>query len=196
MNISPPNAANLSSAPVVVSDETLLDRLRNGDAAAGEALSLRYLQPILRYLRRLVGSEQLAEELHQQTWISVLEHAESFDASSTSGGFRSWLFRIATNKARDHWRSKAREKAAKEGLKLMSETDAPASDQRLEGAEQHEKLRQAIERLPENQKQVLLMRYYGNMKFSEIAQALDCPLNTALGRMHKAMLKLKELMND
>jgi len=50
--------------------------------------------------------------------------------------------------------------------------------------------------LPEAQKQVLLLRYYSNLKFVEIAQMLGCPLNTALGRMHKAMLKLKQLMEE
>jgi RNA polymerase sigma-70 factor (ECF subfamily) len=64
----------------------------------------------------------------------------------------------------------------------------------MEGTEQEEKLRRAIEQLPEAQRQVLMLRYYSNLKFVEIAQVVGCPLNTALGRMHKAMLKLKEMM--
>ena len=58
------------------------------------------------------------------------------------------------------------------------------------------KLAGAIHQLPENQRQVLLLRYYSNLKFIEIAEVVGCPLNTALGRMHKAMLKLKELMGS
>ena len=54
----------------------------------------------------------------------------------------------------------------------------------------------AIEKLPENQRQVLMLRFYSEMKFTEIAEMLGCPLNTALGRMHKAMLRLKELMEQ
>ena len=57
-----------------------------------------------------------------------------------------------------------------------------------------QKLKRAIDQLPENQKQVVLLRYYSNMKFVDIAATLGCPLNTALGRMHKAMQKLKALM--
>ena len=64
----------------------------------------------------------------------------------------------------------------------------------MEATEQEEKLRKAIAQLPESQRQVLLLRYYSDMKFVDIANVLGCPLNTALGRMHKAMLKLKELM--
>lgn len=181
------------SQPPVLSDEQLLDRLRDGATAAGQELVERHCQALLRYLHRLTGSEHLAEELHQQTWLSVLEHLDRFTPSA-SGGFKSWLFRIATNKANDTWRSRGREKAAKQGLRLVTDEELPAADYRLEGTENEQKLRRAIAQLPENQKQVVLLRYYSNMKFVEIALMLGCPLNTALGRMHKAMQKLKQLM--
>ena len=178
-----------------VSDEALLERLRLGEAAAGDALVQRYCQPLIRYLQRVVG-DHLAEELHQQTWLSVLDHIEKFDPASSGGGFKAWLFRIATNKANDLWRSRGRERAAKEGLRLVTDEEAPAAGDRLEHSEQTEKLKQAITRLPEAQRQVLMLRYYSNLKFVEIADILGCPLNTALGRMHKAMLKLKDLMSE
>ena len=176
-------------------DETLIERMRGGDVAAGEILVRRYFDPLMRYLQRLAGP-QTAEELHQQTWVSVLDHLDKFDPASAGGGFKAWLFRIATNKANDHWRSRGREKAAKEGLKLVSDDELPAAEFRLEGREQEEKLKRAMNQLPENQKQVLLLRYYGNMKFVDIAKMLGCPLNTALGRVHKAMIKLRQLMGD
>jgi RNA polymerase sigma-70 factor (ECF subfamily) len=189
-------AATQTTAPAGPADELLLKKLRDGESAAGETLVKRYHEPLLRYLQRLVGSDHAAEELFQATWLSVLEHIEKFDPSSSGGGFRAWLFRIATNKAHDVWRSRGREKAAKEGLTLIVEEEAPAAGHRIEGSEQQEKLRRAIEQLPENQRQILMLRFYSEMKFSEIAAMLGCPLNTALGRMHKAMLKLKELMEN
>jgi RNA polymerase sigma factor (sigma-70 family) len=183
-------------------DEVLVARLRDGDVAAGETLVARYHAPLMRYLQRLVGAEA-AEELHQQTWLSVLDHVDRFEpdpaaggAAGGSGGFKAWLFRIATNKANDLWRSRGREKAAKEGLKLVTDETLPESSHRLEGTEQDEKLRKAIDRLPENQRQVLLLRYYSNLKFVEIAEMLGCPLNTALGRVHKAILKLRQVMGE
>jgi len=187
--VSPP-------APAVPPDESLLARLRAGEIAAGEVLVGRYCQPLMRYLQRLTGNDHVAEELHQQTWLSVLDHLDKFEAGSSSGGFKAWLFRIATNKANDLWRSRGRERSAKEGLKLVVDQEAPNAAHRMEGSEQEQKLRRAIELLPENQKQVLLLRYYSNLKFVEIAQMLGCPLNTALGRMHKAMLKLKQMMEE
>lgn len=187
----PGKASAVDASP---SDEELVRLLRDGSTSAGETLVKRYCQPLMRYLLRVTGSQHLAEELHQQTWLSVLDHVDRFDRSSAGGGFKAWLFRIATNKANDHWRSSGREKSAKDGLRLMSEGEAPGSSFRLEGTEQQEKLKQAIEKLPEAQRQVLMLRYYSNLKFVEIAELLGCPLNTALGRMHKAILKLRQLM--
>jgi RNA polymerase sigma-70 factor (ECF subfamily) len=176
-----------------VSDEALLRQLRSGDAAAGEELVNRYYAPLVRYLQRLTGSEALAEEVHQQTWLSVLEHADRFESSGASG-FKAWLFRIATNKANDRWRAAGREKAAKAGLRLVTDEQLPPADHRLEASDEERKLAAAICQLPENQRRVLLLRYYSGLKFAEIANVVGCPLNTALGRMHKAMLKLKEMM--
>jgi RNA polymerase sigma-70 factor (ECF subfamily) len=154
----------------------------------------------MRYLQRLTGNDHVAEELHQQTWLSVLDHLEKFDPKAAgtnhAAGFKAWLFRIATNKANDLWRSRGRERSATEGLKLVVEQEAPWAGHRMEGSEQEQKLMRAIQQLPENQRQVLLLRYYSDLKFVEIAEMLGCPLNTALGRMHKAMNKLKQMMES
>jgi RNA polymerase sigma-70 factor (ECF subfamily) len=193
---APAGASVAPNANDAATDAALIRRLRNGETGAGETLVKRYHTSLLRYLQRLVGSDHLAEEIHQATWLSVLEHLDKFDPSSTSGGFKAWLFRIATNKANDIWRSRGREKVAKEGLKLVTEEESPPAGHRLEGSEQQGKLLRAIGQLPENQRQVLMLRYYSGLKFVEIAQMLGCPLNTALGRMHKAMIKLKEMMEE
>ena len=179
-----------------VSDESLVRRLIVGDEWAGDDLAKRHCSSLMRYLQRLVRNEQVAEELHQQTWTSVLESLDKFDLTSSSGGFKAWLYRIATNKAHDHWRSRGRETKVKEGLRLITDELAPDASHRIEGAEAEAKLRAAIELLPDNQKEILLLRYYANLRFVEIAQMLGCPLNTALGRMHKAMIRLRQLLAE
>jgi len=189
----PVPAASPPVPPQNITDEVMFQRLRDGDAVAGDELVRRYYQPLLRYLQRLTGS-QAGDELLQQTWLSVLDHADKFDPAVSSGGFKAWLFRIATNKANDFWRSRGREKSAREGLRLVTDDASPASDHRLEGSEEQQKLRWAISQLPESQRQVVMLRYYSELKFVEIAKVVGCPLNTALGRAHKAMIKLKQLM--
>jgi RNA polymerase sigma-70 factor (ECF subfamily) len=178
-----------------VSDEELVQRMRQGESAAGETLCRRYHQSLFRYLQRLTKSESLAEELFQQTWVSVLEHLDRFDPGSSAAGFKAWLFRIATNKANDHWRSRGRQRNAHEGLRRITDESFPSASEPLEGTERLEQLKRAIETLPESQRQVLMLRYYSGMKFVDIASMLGCPLNTALGRMHKAVLKLKAALD-
>ena len=185
-------AAGLGSSEPT--DAVLLAKLRDGQVLAGETLVQRYYTPLIRYLHRLTSSEAIAEELLQQSWLSVLENVDRFDPAG-GGGFKAWLFRIATNKANDYWRSRSREKNAKSGLRLVVDQEHPPADQRMEASEQEQKLQWAISQLPDGQRQVLLLRYYSDLKFVEIAELIGCPLNTALGRMHKAMLKLKELMS-
>ena len=185
--------AAVSPAAEGLSDEALLDRLSRGDVGAGEKLVARHYAPLMRYLQRTAGP-RAAEDLLQQTWLSVLTHADRFVADAGSGSFRGWLFRIATNKTKDHWRSAGREKAAKDGYARVTEGAAPWAGHAADGAEQCQKLRKAIEQLPQGQREVLLLRYYANMKFSDIADVLGCPVNTALTRAHKGLLKLRDAM--
>ena len=200
MVISTPQLDEAEPAPSSPgpSDETLVRQIRGGDKLAGRTLVERHAPALLGYLRRLGGSDHLAEELHQAAWLSALEHLDKFDAGErgggAAGGFKAWLFRIATNKANDHWRRGGRERKAKAGLKLVSDAFAEQPDA-AEADEQADRLRCAIEKLPDAQREVLLLRYYGNLKFVEIAETLGCPLNTALGRMHKAMNKLKAMLD-
>jgi RNA polymerase sigma-70 factor, ECF subfamily len=181
--------------PADVSDESLLAGLRHGDVSAGEALVGRYYAPLMRYLQRMAGP-RAAEDLHQQTWLSILSHLDRFVVSTKGGSFRGWLFRIATNKTKDHWRSLSREKSAKEGLKRTIDGETPWAGHAADGAEQQEKLRRALEQLPQTQREVLLLRYYSNMKFVDIAAILGCPVNTALTRAHKGLIKLRQSMGQ
>ena len=170
--------------------------------AAGDALVARYHLPLMRYLQRLAGPET-AEELHQQTWLSVLDHVGRFQSggptdgavvAGNGGGFKAWLFRIATNKANDLWRSRGRERKAKDGLRRILDPRAPHAGVRVEAAEQNGTLAAALDRLPREQREALVLRYYSNMKFTEIAKVVGCPVNTALTRVHKGILKLRQLM--
>ena len=175
-------------------DDVLVGRLRQGDVVAGDELVARYHRPLMPYLQWLTGADA-AEDLHQQTWLSVLDHLDNFTTDSVTGGFKAWLFRIASNKAKDRWRSRGREREAKAAFGAMLSDHAPdRTDGALDLSEQGDKLSRAMERLPDCQRQVLVLRYYSNLKFVDIANMLGCPLNTALTRAHKGLTKLRVLM--
>lgn len=176
------------------SDEDLVWAFKSGHGWAGEAIVRRHHAGLLGYLTRLSGSSGSGEELVQQTWLSAFEHIDQFRPSET-GGLKAWLYRIASNKAHDHWRSRGRERTAMSGLRLVTDGQGPDASEPADRAEMSQRLRQAIDQLPAPQREVVLMRYFGGLKFNEIADAVGCPLNTALGRMHKAMIKLKDLLD-
>lgn len=182
----------------VASDESLVRRLRAGESAAGDELVRRHARSLLGYLYHLTASAAVAEEMHQQTWLSVLEHLHRFEERASAGGFKAWLYRIATNKVNDRWRSEVRKKKSEAGLRLVLDQAQSEADSDATGAvvtdEDSRRLREAIENLPDAQKQVVCMRYYAEMKFADVAAVLGCPLNTALGRMHKALAKLRQAM--
>ncbi len=208
MRLSVDNQETSEAGP---SDEVLLAGLRSGDRLAGEMLVQRYHAPLMRYLTRHLSSPQRAEEALQQTWLSVLEHANQFRPDAVrdahrqgetamvvvmpGSGFKAWLFRIATNKAHDLWRHRDREKRAFDGLRLVRDESSPEASQRMESGDESARVRDAIDQLPESQREIVMLRYYAGLKFTEIAELLGCPLNTALGRMHKAMQKLKVSLN-
>ncbi len=178
-------------------DSDLVVRLQSGDVAAGDELVIRHTRPLLGYLRRITrGDVSLAEDLHQATWSSALEHLDSFDVRGRGPGFKPWLFRIATNKANDHFRRRGREARR---LDLFASGPGPHRAEPVVGeavddAEAADSLRAAVATLPEPQRMVVELRFWGGLKFTEIAEVVGCPLNTALGRMHKALKKLRHAL--
>ena len=91
-------------------------------------------------------------------------------------------------------RCRSREREHSEALGRLSDDEVPAAERRIEDVEQEKRLRRAIDGLPEGQRKVLMLRYYGGLKYVEIAEALGCPLNTTLGHNHKAIVKLREIL--
>ena len=166
-------------------------RAQCGDREALELL-LRHVQPALhRYLRGLIGARD-ADDILQEVFVLVFRKLTWLVQPEL---FRPWLFRIATNKANDLWRSRGRERKAKDGLRRILDPRAPHASVRFEAAEQNHTLAAALDRLPREQREALVLRYYSNMNFTEIARVVGCPVNTALTRVHKGILKLRQLMD-
>jgi RNA polymerase sigma-70 factor (ECF subfamily) len=129
-----------------------------------------------------------AEDALQETWCRALQHLEGIDA----GHLRGWLFTVAYHQAMLFKRRlKTRTSPLTDQLPLADPAAGPASI--VEQKDDIARLRQLIEELPAQQKEVLLQRIYEGKRFREIAQQLDCPLNTALARMHDGIKKLRLL---
>jgi len=150
------------------------------------------------FLMRLVGERNTAEDLAQETLVRALRGLATY---RPEGKFRAWVFRIATNVARDWLRRRPREPAL--GLEADSEAlltgpvgREPTPDVRLNRSETAARVEVALARLSQPDREVLLMRYYGEMEFKDIARTTGEPLGTVLARAHRALAKLADLVPE
>ncbi len=164
------------------SDEDLMAAVASGDETALIALIDRYAASMHAYLLRHSGSREDADDLLQETWVRVARSAKSFD---TARRFRSWIYGIATNLARDLFRRRVTKERA---LRTLA-TNPPATA----GADSADRgeLRARIAELPENMRAVLLLRYYEGMSEAEMAEALEIPRGTVKSRLHAALRELR-----
>jgi RNA polymerase sigma-70 factor (ECF subfamily) len=175
---------------VDASDAELLEAFRAGDAKAFEALVRRYQRPVLSIARRFARDEDDAEDLAQRAFINASERAEGW----RGGSFKSWLFRIVVNLAKNHLRDVSRFDRSHSAQEEEPEPSAPHAHERLEAREQQEALRQAVARLPRRQREVLLLRIDGDIPFAAIASALGITEVNAKVNFHHAVQKLKALL--
>ena len=174
-----------------VSDRTLIERCRRGDANAFAELVRPWRRRLTAYLSRLCGDAAQADDLHQETLIRVWRALPSYDDRQRFG---SWLFTIAHHVTIDDGRRRARVPADLTPLPqhLAAQPSDPANE--LMARELGQLLADAVERLPEKQRRVFLLRQHGTLKFREIAELTGEPLSTVLGHMSYATEKLRRVV--
>ena len=169
------------------SDADLLTAFRAGESKAFEALVRRYQRAVLTIARRFAADLDDAEDLAQRAFINAAERAGGW----RGGSFKSWLFRIVINLAKNHVRDTARFDRSAEAQEQEAPPTAPDAHQRLEEAERQQVLREAIARLPRRQREVLLLRIDGDLPFAEVAATLGITEVNAKVNFHHAVQRLK-----
>jgi RNA polymerase sigma-70 factor (ECF subfamily) len=163
-------------------DAAWVDRLGRRDKSAVRDFVDGFGPALLTFLARLAGSRADAEDLFQEVCLRVLDGLGRYQHA---GRFRAWIFAIAANAARDHARRRRPPPAG------AGRGSAPAADRIAAARETLARMDAAVERLPEVQREVFLLRMHSGLTFREIAEVLACPLNTVLGRMHDAIERLR-----
>ncbi len=171
------------------SDRELLDRFREGDEQALEAICVRYEEPLFQFLLGVLRSHHQAEDTLQETFVRALERLDDVDPDHLRG----WLFTVAYHQA---MLAKRRQKARPAAL---GESARGAVDPRpdpsvlAEQGDNFRRLGELLEHLPTGQREVIRLRLYEGKRFRDIARSLGCPLNTALSRMHEGLKRLRLL---
>jgi len=190
---------------MVKTDKSLIEAHIKGDTKAFGELVRRYGDNVLGYLTRMTGSREQAENLFQETFKRVHEKADTFRGTR----IKSWLFSIATNAAIDGMRRRKRLQVVSLNQKLDCDDEegqelsavAVADDsyepsRKAIMAEQKEQVRQALELLPARQRATLVLAYYQQLSYPEVAQVLGCTVGTVKTQMYRALKSLAQRLPD
>ena len=184
----------------VLSDRALLGHYLAGDSSAISQLIERHSRRVRDYIRMMVKDRDLAEDLFQETFVKVVRVIDE-GRYVDSGKFLSWVLRIAHNQVIDHFRAQKQDKSISESdagydvLGTLRFAEHTVEDQLI--AEQiAADVRNLIELLPDEQREVVKMRYYAGLSFKEIAEQTGVSINTALGRMRYALINLRRLIQE
>jgi len=179
-------------------DFELVQEFVDGSQSGIEILIKRHKTRVFTYIMLMVKNNQLAKDIFQDTFIKVI-HSLKAGKYKDNGRFLSWVIRIAHNLVIDHFRKEKQ-------MKMLSNDDTVVdlfnnrklAEKNIEDNIIHEQIcqdiRTLIERLPDDQKEVILLRHYGDLSFKEIADQTGVSINTALGRMRYALINLRKLI--
>lgn len=181
------------------SDQELIKGYLSGNESSLEIIINRHKNKVYSYILMVVKSPQIADDLFQDTFIKVINTLKS-GSYNEEGKFIHWVMRIAHNLVIDYFRKKKRfpvkeNSADKDTFELLNIKTESIEDILIMD-QIHKDLRALIEHLPEEQKQVLIMRHYTGMSFKDIAEETNVSINTALGRMRYAILNIRRLVEE
>ena len=185
-------------------DAELIERFRKGQIQAFNLLVWRWQKPILNFLYRFLGNVQDSEDACQKTFIKVYQ--KLIDLQDVNK-FRVWLYQVAANQARDQLRHRKRhsffsldsnpKRNSEIDDELVPEIPDPESS-KVEGRAHQIQLKSifesAMQNIPEEQRVIIVMKVYQDLKFIEIAEALKLPINTVKSRMYYGLKALKEIL--
>ena len=184
----------------VVSDQKLLNCYLSGDRNAISQLIERHSRRVRDYIQMMVKDGDVADDIFQETFIKAVRVIDE-GRYTDNGRFLSWILRIAHNQVIDHFRAQKQNRQLNEAeagydvlgtLRLAERTvedeivcEQIASD-----------VRRMVELLPDEQREVVMMRYYLGLSFKEIAEQTGVSINTALGRMRYALINLRKMIKE
>lgn len=172
-------------------DVILLERCGRGDREAFDELVLKYQKQLYSLLYRMVSDHEDAADILQKTFVKAFTGIGGFERRSS---FKTWLYQIAINLAKNLYRDRARERQVPLDKVVLGRN--PRTVERMISSENRELLRKAMAVLPEKQRMTVMLRVQENRKFEEIAGIMKCSLGTAKANYHHGVQKLKDLLNS
>ncbi len=184
----------------LLNDQDLVQAYIKGDQSAIETLINRHRSKVYTYILLTIKNQPLAEDLFQETFIKVIQSLRG-GKYRDNGRFLSWVIRIAHNLVIDHFRKeKQMNSVSNDDSDVDLFNSKKLSEENIEELIIHSQIkseiRALINELPDDQREVVLLRHYGGLSFKEIADQTDVSINTALGRMRYALINLRKLIAE
>lgn len=184
----------------LLADDQLVSAYAKGDNSAFDELLSRHQSRLYSYILHIVKDEDLANDLFQETFVKAIMTIKQ-NRYNEAGKFSAWISRIAHNLIIDYFRQEKSENtvsADDEDANLLNRKDL--CDDNIEDMlvvdQIHADVKRLVDALPDSQREVLVMRYYKDMSFKEIAEATNVSINTALGRMRYAILNMRRIAEE
>ncbi|MDQ6845347.1 MAG: sigma-70 family RNA polymerase sigma factor [Bacteroidota bacterium] len=182
-----------------LSDQQMIHLFLDGDSEALSNLVNRYKDKIYTSIYLLVKDKYLAEDIFQDTFIKIIDTIKA-GRYTDEGKFLPWAMRIAHNLCVDHFRKIKRSPSIKTSddrdiFDVINFAEAGA-DEKIIQTQSHTRVRKLLDMLPEDQREVIIMRHYADLSFKEIARLTDCSINTALGRMRYGLINLRKMVTE
>ena len=179
-----------------LSDQELVKKYINGDNYSFEVLLNRHKNRVFAFIMSKIKNKDLSEDIFQDTYVKVVNSLQK-GKYNEEGKFLPWVMRIAHNLVIDHFRKQKKMHMVRSNNDFdifdIIKDDSINVDDRLVRDQIFNDLRVLIDLLPNDQKEVLKMRYFEEMSFKKIAEYFDISINTALGRMRYALINLRVL---
>ena len=180
-----------------LSDNELIHLFTSGNVNALEVLVLRHKEKLYTSIYFLVKDKYLAEDIFQDVFIRIIDTIRS-GRYTEEGKFLPWAMRIAHNLCVDHFRKVKRTPIIRNSedqdiFEVLNFTEDSAEDKMIK-SQSHSRVKDMLDLLPEDQREVIILRHYGDMSFKEIASVTNCSINTALGRMRYGLINLRKMM--
>jgi RNA polymerase sigma factor (sigma-70 family) len=184
---------------VQLTDNELIQLFQQGKTRAFDVLIDRHQERIFNAINFMVKDSYLAEDLIQDIFIKIIDNLK-LGKYNDEGKFLPWALRIAHNYCVDHFRKVKRTPTIKTSddqdlFEIIKHADHPA-DYKMTRSQTHRDIQELVDLLPEEQREIIVLRHYANLSFKEIAQMTNCSINTALGRMRYGLINLRKMMNE
>lgn len=183
-----------------LSDQVLLNTYFAGDKDAISVLIERHKRRVEDYIYMMVRDRAIADDLFQETFIKVVRFINE-GRYTDNGRFLSWVLRIAHNQVIDYFRQTKQQNKITEsdaGYDILNSGKFAENnvEDKIVNLQIESDIRKLVEYLPEEQREVVMMRYYSGLSFKDIAEITNVSINTALGRMRYALINLRKLIQE